>query len=90
VERSKDLPIGTIRNCRIRAYFAGKPVEGLLLAPDGPGELLGPGLGFHALCQMRKTVLHNDELAGQIDQGIDLRFRYAKRAACGAKRLFWR
>ena len=67
--------------------LAGKPVEGILVAPHGAAQFLASGLGLHAPCEMRKTVLHNEKLAGQIDQGIDLRFIYPKRATCGARRL---
>ena len=35
-------------------HFAGQPVDGVLLAPDGAREVLASGLGFHALCEMRK------------------------------------
>ena len=57
-----------------------QPLDRVLLAPHRARQIRS-GFGFHLAREMGETVLQHDQFAGQIDQGIDARFRNANPAA---------
>ena len=59
-------------------HFAREPLDGVVFASDGAGELVSSEFLLHSPCEMREAVLGDDQLARQIDQRVDLRLVHAK------------